>query len=74
MKGKGHPRQEEQIGAEATAAHWPEQRLAVGEGRMGGRAGQEGPDGEGQAEEFGLYREGQGAPLEDFNREKEETI
>ena len=48
--------------------------MAVGEGRTGGRAGQEGPGGEGQAEEFGLYLEGQGAPLEDFNREKEETI
>lgn len=55
-------------GAEASQLTGQSSWMAGGEGGMEDGLGQEDPDWEGQAREFGLYLEGPGAPLEDFKR------
>lgn len=76
MKGKGHLGQWEQpeLGLRPQLLTGQSSWMVVRVGRTGGRAGQDGPDREGQAEESGLYLEGQEAPLEDFKKEKEKAI
>lgn len=76
MKGKGHLGQWKQpeLGLRPQLLTGQSSWMVVRVDMTGGRAGQDGPDWEGQAEEFGLYLEGQEAQWKILRKRKKKPF